>query len=214
MVIARIRVQVQASGWHELKSVTKQILKVRRCARLGQLQVRGTSQMSAEISFVSEVRNIPAFRDLLTDYYENVLKSFEAAGGPVLVPEELADSSIEHLDELLPPVGRLVLAQSTDGQLLGCGTLRRIRPDAVEMKRMFVRPEAQGQGLGRCLFEMRIEEARKMGCRAVYADTARGNRPMLAMYEKFGFHYIQRYPENANPPEFEPYLVFLEYRFP
>jgi hypothetical protein len=34
---------------------------------------------------------------------------------------------------------------------------------------------------------------------------------MLSMYERFGFRYIQRYPENANPIEFEPYLVYLEY---
>jgi len=170
--------------------------------------------MSAKVSFVSEVKNIPEFRGLLIDYYKIISKTFEAAGGPVLVPEELVDSSIEHLDDMLPPEGRLALAESADGQLLGCGTLRRIRPDAVEMKRMFVRPEAQGQGLGRRLFEMRIEEAQKMRCRSVYADTARGNRSMLTMYEKFGFRYIQRYPENANPPEFEPYLVFLEYRFP
>lgn len=170
--------------------------------------------MSVEISFVSGVRDIPAFRELLVDYYKIILKMFEAAGGPALVPEEMADSSIEHLDEMLPPDGRLALAHDAEGQLLGCGALRRIRPDAVEMKRMFVSPQAQGQGLGKRLFDMRIEEARKMGCRSVYADTAKGNRTMLTMYERFGFHYIQRYPENANPPEFEPYLVFLEYRFP
>ena len=52
-----------------------------------------------------------------------------------------------------------------------------------------------------------------MGCRAVYADTYRGNRPMLNIYERHGFRHIPRYPENANPPEFEPYLVYLEYRF-
>ncbi|WP_051644574.1 GNAT family N-acetyltransferase [Labrenzia sp. DG1229] len=164
--------------------------------------------MSAEILFVSEVKNMPVFRDFLVEYYRIILNTFEAAGGPVLVPEEMADSNIEHLDETLPAEGRLALAYCEDQKLLGCGALRRIRPDAVEMKRMFVRPEAQGQGLGKRLFEMRIEEARKMGCGAVYADTAKGNRPMLAMYERFGFHYIQRYPENANPPEFEPYLFF------
>ena len=170
--------------------------------------------MTANVSFVTEVRDLPAFGKLLTDYYRIVLQILEAAGGPVLRPEALAESSLDHLEEMLPPKGRLVLAHGEDGRLLGCGTLRWIRPDAVEMKRMFVRPEAQGLGLGKRLFEMRIEEARKMGCRAIYADTAKGNRPMLSIYERFGFSYIQRYPENANPPEFEPYLVYLEYRFP
>ncbi len=170
--------------------------------------------MQATASFVSEVPDRAAFEALLLDYYGNVLMSFEAAGGPKLAPEDLVQSSIDHLDEMLPPLGRLVLAEGADGRLLGCGALRRIREDAVEMKRMFVRPEAQGLGLGRKIFEMRMQEARRMECRAVYADTAKGNRPMLSMYERYGFQYIARYPENANPVEFAPYLVFLEYVFP
>ncbi|MFT7474474.1 MAG: GNAT superfamily N-acetyltransferase [Verrucomicrobiales bacterium] len=169
--------------------------------------------MTVEISFVSAVANLSDFEELLLDYYSDVLQIAEAAGFPKLPPEDLVSSSLSHLDEMLPPDGRLVLAHGEGGRLLGCGALRRIRPDAVEMKRMFVRPEARGRGLGQRLFEMRIEEARKMGCRAVYADTAKGNRPMLSMYEKFGFRYVERYPENANPIEFEPYLVYLEHCF-
>lgn len=167
--------------------------------------------MTIEVSFVPEVTNLSEFEALLLEYYSDVLQIAEAAGVPKLAPEDLVKSSVDHLDEMLPPNGRLALARGPDGRLLGCGTLRRIRPDAVEMKRMFVRPEARGKGLGQRLFEMRIDEARKMGCRAVYADTAKGNRPMLSMYERFGFHYIPRYPENANPIEFEPYLVYLQY---
>jgi GNAT superfamily N-acetyltransferase len=171
----------------------------------------GGVAMTIEISFVSEVTNLSEFEDLLLEYYSDVLHIAEAAGLPKLAPEDLVQSSVSNLDEMLPPNGRLALVRGADGRLLGCGTLRRIRPDAVEMKRMFVRPEARGKGLGQRLFEMRIKEARKMGCRAVYADTAKGNRSMLSMYERFGFRYIQRYPENANPIEFEPYLVYLEY---
>ncbi len=167
--------------------------------------------MNSDVSFVSKVSDVAAFEELLFDYYSVVLKAFEAAGGPVLAPEDLVRSSIDHLDEMLPPDGRLALARDQDGHLLGCGAMRRIRQDAVEMKRMFVRPEVQGQGLGRRLFEMRIAEAKAMGCRTIYVDTARGNRSMLSMYEKHGFQYIPRYPENANPPEFEPYLVYMKY---
>ena len=167
--------------------------------------------MTIEVSFIPEVTNLSEFEALLLEYYSDVLQIAEAAGVPKLAPEDLVQSSVDHLDEMLPPNGRLALARDPDGRLLGCGTLRRIRPDAVEMKRMFVRPEARGKGLGQRLFEMRIDEARKMGCRAVYADTAKGNRPMLSMYERFGFHYIPRYPENANPIEFEPYIVYLQY---
>lgn len=40
-----------------------------------------------------------------------------------------------------------------------------MRPDAVKMKRMFVRPETRDERLGQRSFEMRINEARKMECR-------------------------------------------------
>jgi GNAT superfamily N-acetyltransferase len=169
--------------------------------------------MTIETSFVSEVTDLPEFEALLLDYYKDVLQVAEAAGLPKLAPEDIVASSIDHLDEMLPPNGRLALARDAHGRLVGCATLRRIRPDAVEMKRMYVRPEARGNGLGQQLFEMRIQEAKRMGCRAVYADTAKGNRPMLSMYERFGFRYVSRYPENANLVEYEPYLVYLEYIF-
>ena len=167
--------------------------------------------MISDVSFVSKVSDVPAFEELMTDFYNVVLKTFEAAGGPVLTPQDLARRTIENLDKLLPPDGRLALARNQDGRLVGCGAMRRIRSDAAEMKHMFVRPEAQGQGLGRQLFEMRVAEARNMGCRTIYVDTAKDNRSMLSMYEKYGFQYIPRYPENANSPEFEPYLVFMKY---
>lgn len=170
--------------------------------------------MALSVSFVSRVDDLDAFSELLQDYYTIVLKTLETAGGPVLNPRDLVTSSIAHLDEMLPPDGRLALAHDSDGRLVGCGAMRRISPTAVEMKRMFVRPEVQGQGLGRRLFQMRIDEAKAMGCTHIYADTAKGNRPMLAMYEAFGFHYISRYDNNANPPELAPHLVFLEYRIP
>lgn len=168
--------------------------------------------MKYDVSFVSEVPDLAAFKDLLFDYYTDVGELARAAGVPDFLPENMVASSIENLDEILPPSGRLALAHDDQGRLVGCGAFRRVRADAVEMKRMFVRPEARGMGVARRLFEMRIAEAKKAGYSVVYADTAKGNRPMLEMYERYGFRYIQRYPENANPPEYEPYLVFLEYR--
>ncbi|MEM0947732.1 MAG: GNAT family N-acetyltransferase [Pseudomonadota bacterium] len=167
--------------------------------------------MRVDVSIVSKVPDPEAFEALLLEYYGEVQRMLLAAGGPSLDPQDMVEDSLDHLDDMLPPKGRLALAHGEDGRLLGCGALRFIEGNAAEMKRMFVRTEAQHQGLGRRLFEIRLDAAKQMGCDAVYADTAKGNRPMLTMYERFGFKYVSRYPGNANPIELEPFLVYLAY---
>jgi len=170
--------------------------------------------MRYSLSFVTSLPDPGAFHQMMVQFFSIMAPKLAAAGGPDLSVEDLAAKALDRADQLCPPDGRLLLATDEDGALCGCGTIRRIRPDAAELKKMFVRPDMQGRGLGRHLFERRVNEARNMGCRTLYADTIRGNRPMLTMYETFGFSYIDRYPENANPEAYAPFLVFLEYTFP
>lgn len=166
--------------------------------------------MGVDLRFVSTLPDPAAFEALMRDYYQIMGEKLVNAGGPRLSAPDMARDTMAHMGDLLPPYGRTLLATLADGALVGCGVIRKIRNDAAELKRMYVRPDAQGMGLGRQLFEMRIAEARSMGCKFVYADTVRGNTAMLSMYEAFGFKYISRYPENANIADLDPYLVYLE----
>ena len=168
--------------------------------------------MKYDLSFVTSFPDSEAFRRLMVQYFSVMVPMLEGVGGPTLSADAMAQDALDHAEEMFPTNGRLLLATDENGALCGSGVIRKIRPDAAELKKMFVRPAMQGDGLGRRLFEMRIEEARKMGCRTLYADTVRGNQAMLAMYEKFGFSYIDRYEENANPEEYAPFLVFLEHQ--
>ena len=163
--------------------------------------------MTHQLEFVETIPD--GYRDLLIAYLTGILPVFEAVSGIEIDPVEMADATLAEPANLLPPKNRLLVAYDDAGTLVGCGSLRRIRDDACEMKRMFVAPEQRGTGLGRKLFEERINEARRMGLSWVYADTVKGNRAMLNLYEKSGFDYIDRYPENANPTEYAPHLVFL-----
>ncbi len=49
--------------------------------------------------------------------------------------------------------------------------LQQARPDAGELKRLYVRPEAAGNRLGKALVDMRIEAAREMGWRTLLVNT-------------------------------------------
>jgi ribosomal protein S18 acetylase RimI-like enzyme len=94
-----------------------------------------------------------------------------------------------------PPLGRLLLAIE-DGQVAGCIALRSFG-DACEMKRLYVRPEFRGQGLGRKLVTTLIEAAREMGYKRMLLDTLPGKMDeAIALYRSLGFREIAAYYHN------------------
>jgi putative acetyltransferase len=103
-----------------------------------------------------------------------------------------------------PPDGRLLLAEY-DGRLAGCGALHRLEPRICEMKRLYLRPQFRGQGLGRALAERVIEEGRILGYRRLRLDTVEPMmRDAVALYRLLGFKEIA--PYRANPIEGALYM--------
>jgi ribosomal protein S18 acetylase RimI-like enzyme len=95
-----------------------------------------------------------------------------------------------------PPAGRLLLATSNN-QPAGCVALHQIAPEVCEMKRLYVRPQFRGQGLGRILTEHVIADAREIGYKKLRLDTVEPlMRDAVAMYRKLGFREIASYRDN------------------
>ena len=98
-----------------------------------------------------------------------------------------------------PPEGRLLLADLR-GETAGCVALHKWKSGICEMKRLYLRPQFRGKGLGRVLAEAVIAEARKIGYQRMRLDTV---QPVMAdavaMYRKLGFRAIAPYRENPMP---------------
>jgi GNAT superfamily N-acetyltransferase len=95
-----------------------------------------------------------------------------------------------------PPSGRLLLAFSQE-QLVGCIALRKIDARTCEMKRLFLRSQFRGKGLGRVLVEAIIEEARTIGYERMRLDTLPGRmEAAIALYRSIGFQEIAPYYNN------------------
>jgi len=102
-----------------------------------------------------------------------------------------------------PPRGRLLLAGPHD-RPHGCIALRPLphvggTGESIsigEVKRLYVRPEARGGGLGRALVDALVAEARAIGYRELKLDTLATMREARALYASLGFRECAAYYRN------------------
>jgi putative acetyltransferase len=84
------------------------------------------------------------------------------------------------------PEGRLLLAWK-DGNVVGCAALRKVDGSICEMKRVYIRPAARGEGLGRRLIESILAEAREAGYSRICLDVLPEFVAAQGIYESLGF---------------------------
>lgn len=93
------------------------------------------------------------------------------------------------------PEGCLILVWLGDAAV-GCGGVRRRSGEECEMKRLYVRDELRGLGIGRRLAEALLERARQLGYRRMVLDTLEGMAEARRLYESLGFRACAPYYDN------------------
>lgn len=108
-----------------------------------------------------------------------------------------------------PPTGRLLILYEGDLPA-GCGAFRPIDQQICELKRMFVKPEFRGRGLGRAIAVRLLEEAHLSGYQIARLDTATFLKEAQSLYQSLGFQV--REPYYQVPEEVFKWTVFMERR--
>ena len=101
--------------------------------------------------------------------------------------------------EYAPPTGCILFAEY-EGNIQGCVALRKLGSVTCEMKRLYVRSDRRGLGIGRCLAETVIEVAKELGYHFMRLDFISPRPAAQTLYESLGFKEIEPYelvPLNA-----------------
>ena len=106
------------------------------------------------------------------------------------------DKELEHLPgEYAPPEGCIFLCKVTE-DIAGCIALRKLELGVCELKRMYVRKEYRGKGIGKQLAEEVIKRAKEIGYKKMRLDTLRSMTTAIRIYKKLGFEEIGAYRYN------------------
>ena len=122
--------------------------------------------------------------------------------------EHEVNFTMNNLDKFAKPDGRLLLVK-VDGEIAGTISLRKIRENAGEIKRMYVKPKFRGKKLGNLLIEEVIRISQGNEFSKVYLDTANFMSSAITLYKKFGFKETAFYPESVLPKGLLNKMIFM-----
>src|SRR5258705_12283406 len=165
--------------------------------RRNQGNLPGRTNMTFAITSASLERDIETVRQLFRAYAESL-------------PFSLAFQNFTaELDGLPAPYGApggcLLLAKRAS-LAVGVVGLKPLAAGIAEIKRLYVAPEARGDGLGRALAERAIAAARTKGYERLRLDTHRPSMAAaIALYRNLGFVEIPPYG-----PDLDGEIAFFE----
>jgi putative acetyltransferase len=143
-----------------------------------------------------------------TDEARGLIESLEAELAGNYDAEQRHGYSVERVFQ--PNI--LFFIARLDDHAAGCGAIA-FEGGIAEVKRMYVRPQTRGAGVGRAILARLEEEALARGVDRLVLETGDVLHPAIRMYERAGFTRCAAFgPYVAMPSEAIARSVFMEKR--
>ena len=123
-----------------------------------------------------------ASQHCLRCYYRELDERFRTGFDP-------RKSILASLDDFLPPRGSFLVMRMA-AKPVGCGGVTPLAYGAAYLKRMWIAPEARGQGLARRLLGALEEKARSLGYRVVKLETNQALTEAQHLYHSSGYEEV------------------------
>lgn len=94
------------------------------------------------------------------------------------------------------PEGAVFIAYNSENCAVGCVGVRKQKESICELKRMYIKPQARGKGLGSLLVQKCIDLGIELGYSKIRLDTLSTMHAAIHVYEKAGFYEIESYRFN------------------
>jgi GNAT superfamily N-acetyltransferase len=102
------------------------------------------------------------------------------------------DEDLDEIEDVYLGSGGEFLVGVLEGEVAAMGALKRLSPDAAEIKRMRVRPGLQGRGYGQVILDALHRRAAELGYSSLHLDTTVQQRVARGLYLKNGYREVGR----------------------
>ena len=105
----------------------------------------------------------------------------------IQLPENYSFADIEHLEDEYLKSGGEFMVLLREQAIIGFFALRPSSGNQVELKRLYLKADERGRGLGKHLLNLAIKTATTSGFARIHLETSSRFVEAVGLYRKFGF---------------------------
>lgn len=145
-----------------------------------------------EIQIKLAYDEIDSIKELFTEYKNMLVETYKDVEGVSSCFGSFQEELDTIKDKYSLPKGRLYIAKY-NGKIAGCAGLRPLNNHCCEVKRLYVRNEFRGLGIGKLLMEYIIKAGKESDYDLIVLDTFSHLGRAVDLYYKLGFKETKKY---------------------